>query len=60
MRKAAELHWALVPIWNWHRFLAGMVGVGMSEEVEAVRGSWSYKAEECQWTTAGTARRDGY
>lgn len=36
------------------------MGVGMSEEVEAVRGSWSYKAEECQWTTAGTARRDGY
>ena len=36
------------------------MGVGMSEEVEAVRGNWSYKAEECQWTTAGTVRRDGY
>lgn len=24
MRKAAELHWSTVSIWNWQRFLAGM------------------------------------
>ena len=25
MRRAAELHWESVPMWNWQRFLAGMV-----------------------------------